>query len=234
MMSGKLVADHLGDGAHCAEHGKLVVAPPSRHENGDLIGRADGKEKEDAAIDDERRHVAPVRDDAKGEDGRAGNQDRREEVHDLVGPRRHDVLLDQHLDPVGHRLEEPERTDPIWPVAVLDAGENFSLKQRHESEEGEKDNEQRDDVEQAGGNLPNPVRRAGEQRQEPLLSNHENLVEKTAHVAMKKSGVCFLKQVRNRDRSPESRRNAQRHRALIIIEGSARAKFSFCFFRPLS
>ena len=173
---------------------------------------------------DERRHVASVRNDAEGEDGRRRNQDRREEVHHLVGTRRHDVFLDQHLDPVGHRLEETERTDPIWPVAVLDAGENFSLQQRHESEEGEKDDEERDDIEQAGGNLPDPVGRAGEQRQEPLLSNHENLVEKTAHVAMKKSGVCFLKQDRNRVRTAESGRNAQRRSGLLMARWGMRLR----------
>ena len=119
----------------------------------------------------------------------AANQDRREEVHHLVGARRHDVFLDQHLDPVGHRLKQAERTDAIGPEPVLDAGENFSLQHRDEGEEGEKDSEERDDIEQAGDDLPDPVRRTGEQREEPLLSNHENLVEKTAHVAMKKSGV---------------------------------------------
>ena len=47
----QFVADHLGDRAHGAEHGKLVVAPPARHENRQLRGRPDREEKQDAAID---------------------------------------------------------------------------------------------------------------------------------------------------------------------------------------
>ena len=81
-------------------------------------------------------------------------------MHHLVGARRHDVLLDQHLDAVGHRLEKTKGTDAIGSEPVLDAGEDFSLDHRDEGEEGEKDGEERDDVEQAGGNLADPIGRA--------------------------------------------------------------------------
>ena len=110
-------------------------------------------------------------------------------MHDLVRARRHDVFLDQHLDSVGHRLEQAEGPDAIGPEPVLNAGENFPLQHRDEREEREKHAEQRGDIEQAGSDLGEPVRRPGNEREDPLLRENKNLVEKTAHLAWKESGV---------------------------------------------
>ena len=113
----------------------------------------------------------------------------REEMNRFIGARRHDVFLDQHLDPVGHRLEEAEGTDAIGSEPVLNAGKDFPLQHRDESKEREKHDEQGGDIEQAGNDLGEPVRRPGNEREDPLLRENKNLVEKTAHLAWKESGV---------------------------------------------
>ena len=167
----------------------LLLLPQPAMKTRELGGGADGEEKQNAAVDRERRHVPAVGNDAERENRRRGDHDRREEMHHLVRARRHDVFLDQHLDAIRHRLEQAERADAIWPVTVLDAGENFPLQHRHESEEREKHGEQRGDIEQAGNDLDEPVRRPAKEGEDPLLRENKNLVEKTAHLAWKKSEV---------------------------------------------
>ncbi len=102
----QFVADHLRDRAHRAEHREFVVAAPAGHEDREFGGGTDGKEKQNAAIDRERRHVSAVRNYAEGENRRGGDQDRREKMHDLVRAERHDVFLDQELDAVGRPAGE--------------------------------------------------------------------------------------------------------------------------------
>ena len=80
-------------------------------------------------------------------------------MHDLVGPHRHDVFFDQHLDAVGDWLKETERPDAIRAVTILYAPEDFPLQHRHEREESKKHTEQRENVNQARRDLNHPVRR---------------------------------------------------------------------------
>ena len=47
----------------------------------------------------------------------------------LVGAVGDDVLLDEHLDAVGDRLEEAEGADAVRTVTVLDAGEDLAFDQ---------------------------------------------------------------------------------------------------------
>ena len=176
----QLVADHLRDRAHRAQHREFIVASPAGHENAELGRRSDGEEKQDAAIDRERRHVPAVGNDAEGQDRRGGNHDRRDEMDDLIGAKRDDVFLDQELDAVRQRLEKPERADAIWPVTVLDARENLPLEDGHEGEERHEHAEERGDVKETRSDLDHPVRRVGQEREEPMLCDNEDLVNTLA------------------------------------------------------
>ena len=74
-------------------------------------------------------------------------------MHNLVGPHRHDVFLDQHLDAVGDWLKKAERPDPIRAVAILYSPEDFPFQHRHERKEREKHGEERENVNQARHDL---------------------------------------------------------------------------------
>src|SRR5205809_5874706 len=102
--------------------------------------------------------------------------------HDLGRARRYDVFLDKHLDAVRHWLEESERSDAIWPVAILHAAENFSLQHGNQCKEREKHTEQRENVDEARGDLDRPVRRASQRREKQLLPTDEDLVKRIAHL----------------------------------------------------
>ncbi len=172
----QLIADHLGDRAHRAQHGKFVVAPPAGHENAEFRGGADGEEKQDAAINREGRHVPAVGNNAKRQNRRRRDHDRRDEMDDLVGAKRDDVFLDEQLDAVGQRLEKPERADAVRSVAVLDARENFPLQHRDEREERHERAEDRGDIEETRSELDDPIGRIRQKREEPMLGANEDLV----------------------------------------------------------
>ena len=145
----QLVANHLCDGAHRAEHREFVVAPPAGHEDGELSRGTDGEEKENAAINRERRHVSAIRNHAQGENRGRGDHDWREKMHNLVRAHWHDVFLDEHLDAVCHRLKKPEWPNAIWSVAILHATENLPFEHRDKRKEREKDAEQRKNIDEA-------------------------------------------------------------------------------------
>src|SRR5262249_26524772 len=94
----------------------------------------------------------------------------------LVGPRRNNVLLNQHLDSIRRWLQKAEWTDPVGPETILDSGEDLSFEDRDEGKEGKKDHEQGDNIDQAGDDLDQPRRSAGDKLQQPSLCNHENLI----------------------------------------------------------
>jgi len=94
-------------------------------------------------------------------------------------------------------LQQAEGSDAIGPEPVLDAGENFSFPDRGEREKGQKNNEECGNIEQAGDDLPEPIRRSRDKGEDLLLRVDEDLIDKTAHVALKESEVCFFKQDRN-------------------------------------
>jgi hypothetical protein len=77
-------------------------------------------------------------------------------------------------------LKETEGTDPVRPVAVLNATENFSLQHGDQSEEAEKDAEKSGDVKKAGDELENPIGRSRKKGEQELLCADENLIEKPA------------------------------------------------------
>ena len=175
-----LVAEHLRDRTHRAEHREFVVASPARHEHSELRCRSHSEEKQNAAVDHERSHVPAIRNHAEGENRRRRNQDRREKMHNLVRTRRHNVLLDQHFNPVGDWLKKTERPDPIWPVAILYPPKNFPLQHGNEREERQEHTEQRENVDETRTDLNQPIRRMCQWREQPLLCVDENLIDGVA------------------------------------------------------
>ena len=133
----QLVAEHLRDRAHRTEHGKFIVASPAGHKDCEFCGRSHGKEKKNATINCERRHVPAIRNHTQCEDRHGREKDWREKMDELIRSRRHNVFLDQHFDSVGDWLEKTERPDPVRAVAVLHPGKNFPLQYRDEREKRE-------------------------------------------------------------------------------------------------
>src|SRR5437588_4246968 len=103
-------------------------------------------------------------------------------MDDLVRAGGNDVLLDQHFNSIGDGLEKAERTDAIRAVTILHAPKNFSFENRNQRKEGQENAEERDNVDQAGSNLNQPIRRAtANEGEQPLFCVDEDLVERIAH-----------------------------------------------------
>ena len=67
-------------------------------------------------------------------------------MHHFIGPRRNDIFLNQHFDPISNRLEKAERPNAIRSVTILYAAENFSFEDGYKSKDGEKNTEQSGNV----------------------------------------------------------------------------------------
>src|SRR5207248_9991997 len=132
---------------------------------------------QDAAVDGKGRHVSPIRNNPECENRGSREQDRREKMHDLIRPRRHDIFLDQHLDAIGQRLKKPEWPDAIWTITIMHAAKNFSFQYRDEREECEKHTENAGDIDQARDDLNEPVGRTSLRREQPFLCAKKNLVK---------------------------------------------------------
>ena len=85
-------------------------------------------------------------------------------MDNFVGARRDDVFLNQHLDPVRHRLKQTKRADTIGSIAILDAPENFSLQDGDQRKECQKYCEHCGDVDERGDDLHHPIGRTGKGR----------------------------------------------------------------------
>ena len=107
-------------------------------------------------------------------------------MHDLVCTCRDDVLFDQHFDAVSDGLEKTERPDAVRSVAILHSRQNFSLQHRYKRKEREKHGEQRDNVDQAGRDLDDPIRRASNPGKQPSLRMDEDLIESRTHLREEK------------------------------------------------
>ena len=130
----QFVTHHLRDRPHRAEHRKLRAARPAGHEHRELGQRADREEKQQPEFQRNRHPLAAVGNHAEREDGRHHDQDRRRQMQQPLGLGRHDVLLGQHLDAVGHRLQDAEPAGTVGADAVLDAGQRFALDERKQRE----------------------------------------------------------------------------------------------------
>jgi len=108
-------------------------------------------------------------------------------VHKLVSTRGHDVFLYQHFDAVSQWLQKSERSNAVRAIAILYPAENLSLQHRHEREERQKYSEERENINQTRHDLDNPARCGGQPCQQPMLGVNEDLVDRLAHVGMKKT-----------------------------------------------
>ena len=127
-----------------------------------------------------RALLAQARGDDSAYRGRS-DQYRRKKMDNLVGAQGNDVLFDQQFDSIRRRLEKAEGTDAVGPETVLNSRENFSLEDRDESEKSQKNTEDRANVKKAGSNPLYPDRSATQEREDPLLRDNENLIERMAH-----------------------------------------------------
>ena len=74
-----------------------------------------------------------------------GHQDqRREEVHNLVGRMRNDILFRHGFEAVGERLEEAVGSDAVGAVAVLDAANALAFKNRDDGEDAGENRQNQD------------------------------------------------------------------------------------------
>ena len=100
-----------------------------------------------SAMTRETRLPKKLDDVAEGDHGKEGDGRRdadhgRGDKEGLVCLGRHEVFLKKGLDPVGNRLEEPERPHPRGAVPHLDAPEDLAFGQReigHRAHEDAKD-----------------------------------------------------------------------------------------------
>ena len=60
-------------------------------------------------------------------DDRSGSQHRGNVVDDLIRSSGSDVFLDDHLDDIGHGLDQAKRTDPVRAKPVLETRHYFPL-----------------------------------------------------------------------------------------------------------
>src|SRR5260370_40238829 len=103
-------------------------------------------------------------------------------MDDLVRAGGNDVFLDQHFNSIGDRLKKAEWTDAIRAVTILHAPKNFAVEDRNQGKEGQENAEERDNVDEAGSNLNQPIRRpTANEGEQPLFRVDENLVERIAH-----------------------------------------------------
>ena len=159
---GDLVGDQLRRRAHRAEEGVLAARRPAA-EHQPVEGEAAERER----VQDADARVDPVEADLRPEDvvrvrerdqrhrrhGREHRDRGREREHPAdraVGP---ELLLEQQLPDVGHRLQRAERADAVRAVAVLEAAEDLALGEqhdRHELEDHREDDQRLQDLDPPG------------------------------------------------------------------------------------
>ena len=147
----QLVGDHLRRGAQPPEQRVLGIAGPSAEHDSvhPHRRRAQDPEDRDVHVGDLERDVVPRDVDGVPEGHHGQGQERgdhgergRDDEDDAVGAGRDDVLLEEELDPVGDRLEEPEGTHPLRADPILHVADHLSLHpddernaEQHESED---------------------------------------------------------------------------------------------------
>src|SRR4051794_29766096 len=101
-------------------------------------------------------------------------------MDELIRARGNDILFDEHLDPVSHRLKEAERPNSIRAVTVLNPAQDLALEDGNQSEQGEKYAQNPGDVNKHRRDLNHQIRRAqmSQPRQKLLFQTDEYLVQK--------------------------------------------------------
>ena len=152
----QLVRDELRRRAKPAHEGIFVVRRPAGESHPVDAHRGEGQHDQNTVVDvgDLQADVAAegVQRRTEGHDREGderGDEDQRrsQDVDRLVDEGRDDGLLEEKLDPVGQRLQEAERPDPIGAPPILDPGRDAPFnpghvgdgRQHHEEEEGDLD-----------------------------------------------------------------------------------------------
>ena len=152
----QLVADHLCRRAQGAQERVLALRSPAAQGDAVHPQRRGGEQEQYAGVGiHDRKLDGPSekldgrahRDAGEGRQGHEQAGDGRELVGDPVGLPRDDVLFDDDLHRVGHRLEKPPRPCPVGAQPQLEVAEEFPLKQHQEREDGEQDHDPDDGLE---------------------------------------------------------------------------------------
>jgi len=137
---GQLIADQLGRGAQAAQQGVLAPGAPPRQHQPIHPHRREGQDIQQADVDIGHLQLHRMSGDlqirSKGnhrEGHKGGNHGdhRRQEVNGSVHVVRDDILLEQELEAVGHRLQETPGAHPVRSQAILDEPRNAPLGQGH-------------------------------------------------------------------------------------------------------
>src|SRR2546423_499831 len=114
-------------------------------------------------------------------------------MHGFVRARRHDVFLNEKLDPVSNRLEKAEWSDAVRTVPVLDSPKNFSFQDRDQRKQRHENAENTRDVDEARNNCLHPLRRGRNKGEQPALQRNKNLIDGVAaHSSRRKAMADYL------------------------------------------
>ncbi len=85
-------------------------------------------------------------------------------MHPIVGPTGDNVLLGEHLDAIGNRLENAEGSPTVRANAVLDASDDLTLTQGEEEHRTQPNGDEDDGASQARDQLHGPSRQEPRQQ----------------------------------------------------------------------
>jgi hypothetical protein len=109
------------------------------------LGRADREEEQHTGLEVHGHHVPAHGQYSKRKQHGQQQCDRREKMYNLVRSTRYQVFLGQCLDPVRGRLQQTERPDAIWSVAILNAPQPLAFEPGGDCKQGgEHDDDRRD------------------------------------------------------------------------------------------
>ena len=141
------IGDELRRRTQAAEQRVLAVGGEPSEEQRVHAQRRDAENEQQADVDVCDIPVEHVSEPVIGaprnhrvcEQCRTPGEARPHQVEDLVALCWRDVLFEEQLQPICSRLEHPEGSDPVRPVAKLDAGRDLSLSERQIRECGQEE-----------------------------------------------------------------------------------------------
>ena len=174
-----LVADDLGTRPQRAEQRVLVVGAPAGQDHAvdreaaeredvqdaDVESRGEGEgevaavgvlglvERGDARLRVRGRYGGPERDDGDGQERGGQRHHRREQVERPVHVVGEDLLLEEELAAVGHRLEQPGGADPVGAEPVLHPRRHLPLGERQVGEQAQEEAHHADDDDRGVGRV---------------------------------------------------------------------------------
>ena len=133
---GQLVRNHLGGGAHRTQQRVRRVRRPTTQHDAVNPESTDGQNHQgchrgvkdlERSRDTENLYVGTHRDDGQDRESGEGRDQRSQEVNELVRTFEPEVLFEDHLARIGHRLEQTQRTVYVGPGASLDTAQAAPL-----------------------------------------------------------------------------------------------------------